>query len=107
MGGKAGKGGGRPASPVRAAPALRAPHPSGYDGRAPPLRRHLPGRSPRPPRSSRRGDRLMSNAIANVPVPVNEPVRSHAPGSPERASLKKRLDEMMGTEIEIPIVIGG
>jgi 1-pyrroline-5-carboxylate dehydrogenase len=49
----------------------------------------------------------MSNAIAHVPVPVNEPVRSYAPGSPERASLKKRLDEMMGTEIEIPVVIGG
>jgi 1-pyrroline-5-carboxylate dehydrogenase len=49
----------------------------------------------------------MPNAIAPVPVPVNEPVRSYAPGSPERASLKKRLDEMMREEIEIPVVIGG
>src|SRR5262245_5414270 len=54
-----------------------------------------------------RRNRPMSNAIAPVPVPVNEPVRSYAPGSPERASLKKRLDEMMREEIEIPIVIGG
>jgi 1-pyrroline-5-carboxylate dehydrogenase len=49
----------------------------------------------------------MSNAIFHVPVPVNEPVRSYAPGSAERASLKKRLDEMKGEEIDIPIVIGG
>ncbi len=49
----------------------------------------------------------MSNAISHVPVPVNEPVRSYAPGSAERASLKQRLDEMMGEPIDIPIVIGG
>jgi 1-pyrroline-5-carboxylate dehydrogenase len=49
----------------------------------------------------------MSNAIVPVPAPVNEPVRSYAPGSPERASLKKRLDEMLGEQIDIPIVIGG
>jgi 1-pyrroline-5-carboxylate dehydrogenase len=49
----------------------------------------------------------MSNAISHVPVPVNEPVRSYAPGSAERASLKKRLGEMMGETIDIPIVIGG
>jgi len=42
-----------------------------------------------------------------VPLPINEPVRSYAPGSPERASLKKRLDAMAGETIEIPLVIGG
>ena len=42
-----------------------------------------------------------------VPPPINEPVRSYAPGSPERASLKKRLDAMAGEQIEIPLVIGG
>ncbi len=30
----------------------------------------------------------MLNGIVNVPPPVNEPVRSYAPGSPERASLQ-------------------
>ena len=30
----------------------------------------------------------MSLAISKVPVPVNEPVKGYAPGSPERASLK-------------------
>jgi len=42
-----------------------------------------------------------------VPFPVNEPVRSYAPGSPERASLKKRLAEMAKERIEIPVIIGG
>ncbi len=49
----------------------------------------------------------MSNAILPLAVPVNEPVRSYAPGSPEKKSLKKRLDEMLAEEIEIPILIGG
>src|SRR5216684_2102686 len=39
--------------------------------------------------------------------PVNEPVRSYEPGTPERASLKARLSAMAGERIDIPIVIGG
>ena len=31
------------------------------------------------------------NAVQRVPTAVNEPVRSYAPGSPERADLKARL----------------
>ena len=42
-----------------------------------------------------------------VPTPVNEPVRMYAPGTPERASLKARLESMAKERIEIPIVIGG
>jgi 1-pyrroline-5-carboxylate dehydrogenase len=49
----------------------------------------------------------MPNAIFSIPVPGNEPVRSYAPGSAEKKSLKKRLDEMLAEEIEIPILIGG
>jgi len=49
----------------------------------------------------------MTNAISPLPPPVNEPVRAYAPGSPERRSLKKRLDAMLGEEIEIPLLIGG
>jgi 1-pyrroline-5-carboxylate dehydrogenase len=49
----------------------------------------------------------MSNAISPLAVPVNEPVRSYGPGSPEKKSLKKRLDEMLAEEIEIPILVGG
>jgi 1-pyrroline-5-carboxylate dehydrogenase len=49
----------------------------------------------------------MHNGIARIPPPVNEPVLSYAPGSPERAALKKRLDEMLAETVEIPLVIGG
>jgi 1-pyrroline-5-carboxylate dehydrogenase len=41
------------------------------------------------------------------PPPVNEPVRSYAPGSPEREELKNRLREMENERIAIPLVIGG
>ncbi len=41
------------------------------------------------------------------PFPVNEPVLSYAPGSPERAALKAELDRMSGEVIEIPLIIGG
>ena len=47
------------------------------------------------------------NAIRRAPTPVNEPIKSYAPGSPERAELKKRLASMAGERIEIPLVIGG
>ncbi len=49
----------------------------------------------------------MSNGFAKVPKPINEPIKSYAPGSPERASLKSRLAEMMAAPIEIPVLIGG
>ena len=47
------------------------------------------------------------NGIVQIPEPANEPVRDYAPGSPERESLKKRLDEMMTEEYDIPAIIGG
>jgi len=42
-----------------------------------------------------------------VPTPVNEPVKSYAPGSPERTELKARLKSMAAERIEIPLRIGG
>jgi len=45
--------------------------------------------------------------IRQVPQPVNEPNRSYAPGTPERAELKARLASMAAEKIDIPIVIGG
>ena len=47
------------------------------------------------------------NGNRRVPPPVNEPVRSYAPGSPERAELKARLAAMAGERIDIPLIIGG
>lgn len=49
----------------------------------------------------------MSNAIFQVPVPVNEPVFDYAPGTAERAHLKHTLHEQASRQIEIPLVIGG
>jgi 1-pyrroline-5-carboxylate dehydrogenase len=41
------------------------------------------------------------------PPARNEPVREYASGSPERASLQLRLEQLRGERIEIPAVIGG
>ncbi len=49
----------------------------------------------------------MANGVFQVPAPRNEPPLSYAPGTPERAQLKARLDELSSREIEIPLVIGG
>ncbi len=47
------------------------------------------------------------NGIVRIPEPANEPVQDYAPGSPERESLKKRLDQMMTETYDIPAIIGG
>jgi len=47
------------------------------------------------------------NGCFRVPEPVNEPVKSYAPGSPEKRSLKAKLAELQKSEIEIPLIIGG
>ena len=47
------------------------------------------------------------NGVRRVPAPVNETVRSYAPGTAERATLKERLRTMAGERVEIPLVIGG
>jgi 1-pyrroline-5-carboxylate dehydrogenase len=49
----------------------------------------------------------MSTGIFTLPEPYNEPIRDYAPGSPERASLKRRLAELNGQQIDIPMIIGG
>jgi 1-pyrroline-5-carboxylate dehydrogenase len=49
----------------------------------------------------------MSLAISKAPVPVNEPVKGYAPGSPERASLKATLARMSAEKVEMPLVIDG
>ena len=49
----------------------------------------------------------MPNGIVPIPPPVNEPVRNYGPGSPEKAPLKAKLDEMLADQIEIPLIIGG
>ncbi|MBA3737927.1 MAG: L-glutamate gamma-semialdehyde dehydrogenase [Actinobacteria bacterium] len=41
------------------------------------------------------------------PAPHNEPIKDYVPGSPERVELKRRLDELRSTRLDIPLVIGG
>ena len=49
----------------------------------------------------------MSNAFFNVPKAVNEPVKSYAKGSPERAALLKEYERMYHQHpIDIPMYIG-
>ena len=49
----------------------------------------------------------MNNAIFSFPYPQNEPIKSYAPGTPERAELKAKLEEFMSQTIDIPLIIGG
>jgi 1-pyrroline-5-carboxylate dehydrogenase len=42
-----------------------------------------------------------------IPQPLNEPVYSYAPGSPEREKLKSALDDLKSQQIEVPLVIDG
>jgi 1-pyrroline-5-carboxylate dehydrogenase len=47
------------------------------------------------------------NGVRRVPPPANDPIRSYAPGSPEKLELKARLKAMAAERIEIPLLIGG
>ncbi|MFC8717177.1 L-glutamate gamma-semialdehyde dehydrogenase [Kitasatospora sp. NPDC057198] len=48
------------------------------------------------------------DAVTQVPAPVNEPVHSYAPGSPERARLEAKLKELGGQgPIQLTMTING
>ena len=49
----------------------------------------------------------MLDAVTVPPAPLNEPVRSYAPGSAERAPLEARLKELAADRIDLPMNIGG
>ena len=50
----------------------------------------------------------MSNAIFQVPIAVNEPIKGYAPGSAERKSLLNKYQEMYNqAAIDVPMYIGG
>lgn len=50
---------------------------------------------------------MSTHAISRPPSAFNEPTRDYAPGSPERASLQLRLEQMRNERPEVPLVIGG
>lgn len=49
----------------------------------------------------------MHNMNAKSPTPVNEPVLNYLPDSAETKTLKSQLKEMLGTQIEVPVIING
>ena len=49
----------------------------------------------------------MSIGTFSYPMPVNEPVLQFAPGSAEKAALKKALAEAKKKQLDIPMYIGG
>src|SRR5687767_2819579 len=42
-----------------------------------------------------------------VPNPVNEPVKTYVPGSPERTELQNTLKALKSQQADIPMYIGG
>jgi 1-pyrroline-5-carboxylate dehydrogenase len=49
----------------------------------------------------------MADTRPNIPIPVNEPIRSYAPGTAEKANLKRRLAELSDDNTPVPLVIDG
>ncbi len=49
----------------------------------------------------------MSDAFFDIPIAINEPILSYAPGSPEREEIKVALAELKSTKVDIPMYIGG
>jgi 1-pyrroline-5-carboxylate dehydrogenase len=49
----------------------------------------------------------MSIGTFHYPQPANEPVLNYAPGSPERAALKKTIAALKKQVIDVPMYIGG
>ena len=50
---------------------------------------------------------MASTGFFRVPEAVNEPVLSYAPGTPEKAMLKKEIETMLSEEVDLPMIIGG
>ncbi len=49
----------------------------------------------------------MNNQIFQFEKPINEPIYSYAPGTPERAALQAEVEKQYNQVVEIPLIIGG
>ena len=49
----------------------------------------------------------MGKGFFNVPIAVNEPVKSYAPGSPERQEVLEAYKAMYNSKIDVPLYING
>jgi 1-pyrroline-5-carboxylate dehydrogenase len=50
---------------------------------------------------------IMGKGFFNVPIAVNEPVKSYAPGSPERKEVLETYKAMFNSKVEVPMYING
>lgn len=48
----------------------------------------------------------MFNGFSNAPLPVNEPVKSYSPNSPEKTAVLKAYKELWNQPIDVPLYIG-
>lgn len=49
----------------------------------------------------------MANGFFNVPVAINEPVKSYAPGSSEREAVAEAYKTMFNSKVDVPLYING
>ncbi len=49
----------------------------------------------------------MGKGFFNVPIAVNEPVKSYAPGSPEREAVLAAYKDMWNAHVDVPLYING
>jgi len=49
----------------------------------------------------------MGKGFFNVPIAINEPVKSYAPGTPERDAVIKAYNSMYNSTVEVPLYING
>ena len=49
----------------------------------------------------------MFDAVTSVPVPANEPVKTYAPGSPERSAIESKLKELAKEPVDLTMTVGG
>jgi 1-pyrroline-5-carboxylate dehydrogenase len=57
--------------------------------------------------SAEKAGESMTHGAFQIPDPTNEPVRTYAPGSPEKRSLKAELQRQASEGVDIPLIIGG
>ncbi|WP_435134090.1 L-glutamate gamma-semialdehyde dehydrogenase [Formosa sp. A9] len=49
----------------------------------------------------------MAKGFFNTPIAINEPVRSYAPGSPEREAVLEAYNAMFNSNVDVPLYING
>jgi 1-pyrroline-5-carboxylate dehydrogenase len=50
---------------------------------------------------------VVFDAVTSVPVPANEPVKTYAPGSAERAALETKIKDLAREPVDLTMTVGG